>query len=392
LNRDFFTPFYTFLVWIVYILSMPFLWFYSKKEKYKSSLPARFFLKNNSPLKKGGVWFHACSFGEIKALAPFVKALDKDKLRFSTTTQTGYDEASKYTREVSYLPFETLINRWLSPQKVLVVMEAEFWYLMFYISKLRGSKNILINARMSEKSYPKYLKYRWFYKYVFKNIDTIYAQSEDDRVRLENLGAKNIKVIGNIKFYSIPKPTKKLDKPNGLFVCAGSTHNKEESLILEAFRELKLNKSNAKLAIAPRHPERFAKVDRIIGYYCELQGWSYKKYSVSRTLSADITLIDSLGELINLYAISDIVVLGGAFEPIGGHNASEAAQFGCKIISGEHYFNQKDIFSGINGIKVVKNSELKDVLKYPKLLSQTKIINSTDITPILEEIKDSLST
>ena len=144
------------------------------------------------------------------------------------------------------------------------------------------------------------------------------------------------------------------------------------------------------MAIAPRHPERFAKVDRVIGYYCELQGWSYKKYSIGRTLSSDITLIDSLGELINLYAVADIVVLGGAFEPIGGHNASEPAQFGCKIISGEHYFNQKDIFAGIEGIVISKKEELKDILKYPKLLPQTKIIRETDIGPIIEEIEEAL--
>ena len=385
-----FTIFYISVIWIIYISSMPFLWFYSRKEKYKESLPARFFLKKNSSLEESGIWFHGCSFGEIKALAPFVEALDRDKLRFSTTTKTGYEEALKYTNQTRYLPFEALLFKWLTPQKVLVVMEAEFWYLMFYFSKLKGSKNILINARMSEKSYPKYLQYRWFYRKVFQNIDSIYAQTQEDKIRLESLGAKNIKVIGNIKFHTIQKPTKILDKPDALLVCAGSTHDKEESLILEAFRELKINKPNAKLVIAPRHPERFAKVDRIIGYYCELQKWSYKKYSISRTLSADITLIDSLGELINLYAISDIVVLGGAFEPIGGHNASEPAQFGCSIISGEHYFNQKDIFAGVEGIKIVKNSELKDVLKYPKLLPKTKITTKTDITPILEEIKETL--
>jgi len=385
-----FTHLYISLVWIFHILAKPLLWFYSRKEKYKSSLPARFSLQDNSSFREGGAWFHACSFGEIKALAPLVKILDRDRLRFSTTTQTGYNEALKYTNQTRYLPFETLIDRWLTPQKVLVVMEAEFWYLMFYFAKLRGAKTLLINARMSEKSYPKYLRYRWFYKRVFNYIDSIYAQTDDDKIRLESLGAKNITVIGNIKFQEIPKPTRELDKPKEVFVVAGSTHEKEESLILEAFRELKINRPNAKLAIAPRHPERFAKVDRIIGYYCELQGWSYKKYSIGRTLSSDITLIDSLGELINLYAVADIVVLGGAFEPIGGHNASEPAQFGCKIISGEHYFNQKDIFAGIEGIVISKKEELKDILKYPKLLPQTKIIRETDIGPIIEEIEEAL--
>ena len=390
MNNNRFTIFYTIIVWIVYILAMPFLWYFSKREKYKYSIPARFFNKDNKSLKKGGVWFHACSFGEVKALSPFIDILGKDNIRFTTTTQTGYDEALKYTKESRYLPFEAILEKWLTPQKVLVVMEAEFWYLMFYLAKQRGAKTILINARMSEKSYPKYLKYRWFYRKVFSNIDIIYAQTNDDKIRLESLGANNIIVIGNIKFYSIPKPTKILEKPKGLLVCAGSTHDKEESLILEAFRELKINKPNSRLVVAPRHPERFAKVERVIGYYCELQGWSYKKYSITKTISADVTLIDSLGELINLYAISDIVILGGAFEPIGGHNASEAAQFGCKIISGEHYFNQKDIFSGIEGITISKRDELKDILKYPKLLPQTKIITKTDITPIVREIEEAL--
>ncbi len=390
MNNNLFTIFYKILVWTVYIFSIPFLLYYSGKEKYKNSIPARFFNKDNKSLKQNGVWFHACSFGEVKALSPFINILDKDKLRFTTTTQTGYDEALKYTKESRYLPFEPFLDKWLTPQKILVVMEAEFWYLMFYLAKQRGSKTILINARMSEKSYPKYLKYKWFYKKVFSNIDTIYAQTNDDKIRLESLGANNIIVTGNIKFYSIPKPTKVFDKPTGILVCAGSTHDKEESLILEAFKELKNNKPNSRLVIAPRHPERFAKVERIIGYYCKLQGWSYKKYSITKVISADVTLIDSLGELINLYAISDIVILGGAFEPIGGHNAAEPAQFGCKIISGEHYFNQKDIFSGIEGITIAKKDELKDILKYPKLLPQTKIITKTDITEIVKEIEKAL--
>jgi len=390
LKNNLFPLFYKILVWIVYILSIPFLLYLSKKKKYKNSIPSRFFKRENNSLKEGGVWFHACSFGEVRALSPFVKILDRDKLRFTTTTQTGYDEALKYTKESRYLPFEPFLDKWLTPQKVLIVMEAEFWYLMFYLAKQRGAKTILINARISEKSYPKYLKYRWFYKKIFSNIDTIYAQTKNDKIRLESLGANNIRVIGNIKFYSIPKPTKVLNKPKGILVCAGSTHNKEESLILEAFRELKHNRPNSKLVIAPRHPDRFAKVERVIGYYCELQKWSYKRFSITKTISADVTLIDSLGELINLYSISDIVILGGAFEPIGGHNASEAAQFGCKIISGEHYFNQKDIFSGIEGITIARKDKLKDILKYPKLLPQTKIITKTDIREIVEEIGKAL--
>jgi 3-deoxy-D-manno-octulosonic-acid transferase len=386
--KSLFTPFYTLFVWLLHIVATPFLWFYSHKKKYAQSIPARFFLQNNPKLEKDGIWFHACSFGEIKALAPLVDALPKDKLRFTTTTQTGYEEALKYSEQSRYLPFESLLSSWMTPQKVLVVMEAEFWYLLFALAQKRGAKTLLINARMSERSYPKYLKYKWFYKKIFAHIDSIYAQTEEDKERLENLGAKDVIVLGNIKFFSIAKATENIEKPDGLMVCAASTHKGEESLILEAFKALKDKQPTARLIVAPRHPERFAEVHRVLGYYSDLQQWSYRKYSSGRSIKADVTLIDSLGELINLYAISDIVVLGGAFVPVGGHNAAEAAQFGSKIISGEHYFNQKDIFAGIEGITIAKEGELTELLQYPKLLSPTKIINHTDITSILLEIKE----
>ena len=382
--------FYLFVVWVVHILAIPFLWYKSHKEKYRHSIPARFFLRDNPPLDEGGVWFHACSFGEMKALEPLVSLLPQERVRFSSTTQTGYEQSLNYSPQSRYLPFESLLVSWIRPQKVLVVMEAEFWYLLFAIAQKRGAKTLLINARISDRSYHKYLKFRWFYRKIFAHIDSVYAQTPKDKERLEQLGAKSVEVLGNIKFYNIPKPTMVLDKPDGLFICASSTHEGEESMVLEAFRVLKQKQPDARLVVAPRHPERFAKVHRLLGYYSDLQGWSYRKYSTRRSLKADITLIDSLGELINLYAISDIVVLGGAFKPIGGHNAIEPAQFGCKIISGEHYFNQRDIFAGIEGITIAKEGELIEKLQYPKLLPNTKIIKQTDITPIIEEIQEAL--
>jgi 3-deoxy-D-manno-octulosonic-acid transferase len=101
-------------------------------------------------------------------------------------------------------------------------------------------------------------------------------------------------------------------------------------------------------------------------------------------------LFDTLGGLVNVYAISDVVVLGGAFEPIGGHNAAEAAQFGCKIISGKNYFNQKEIFAGIEGINIVQNNELKEALSYPNLLPNSSLVSKANIKPILKQIKDVL--
>jgi 3-deoxy-D-manno-octulosonic-acid transferase len=384
--------FYTVLFTFVYFLALPFLYFFSKRKvKYKVSIPARFFLENNDSLKEDGVWFHVCSFGEARAIYPLLDALPNKSLRLSTTTQTGYEAISLKQKEQSrYLPFEPLLFCWLKPQKVLLVMEAEFWYLLFVLAKRRGAKTILINARMSDRSFPKYKRISWFYKMIFKQIDEVYAQSQIDKERLEFLGAKNIQVIGNIKLADIPKATKELTKPKNLLVCGASTHEGEEALILDAFIKLKKAEPNARLILVPRHPERFEEVANLVEKSASTEHYTWHKYSQSEALNSDIIVADVLGELVNIYAISDIVILGGAFVPIGGHNAAEAAQFACKIISGEHYFNQRDIFSMIEGIVIVSKENLARRLQQHGQLMSTKIIQRTDISPILESIKKEL--
>jgi len=146
---------YTLVSVLVYIIALPFLALFSFKQKYKISIPARFFLWKNKPLTPNGIWFHSCSFGEAKAIQPLVDTLPEDILRMSTTTQTGFEAINAYTEESSYLPFEPLLFTWLKPQKALVVMEAEFWYLLFALAQKRGAKTLLINARMSDRSFPK---------------------------------------------------------------------------------------------------------------------------------------------------------------------------------------------------------------------------------------------
>ena len=382
---------YSVVVTLLYIVALPFLfWFSRRRQKYKISIPARFFLKNNRALKPNGIWFHSCSFGEARAIYPIVDRLPNTLLRLTTTTQTGYKAILKKSEQSRYLPFESLLFFWIKPQKVLIVMEAEFWYLLFALAKKRGAKTLLINARMSDRSFPKYKKMSWFYKMIFTYIDEVYAQSEIDKKRLEILGAKNIRVIGNVKLADIPKTTKELSKPKAILICAGSTHEGEEQLILEAFRKLKEEDSETKLVIVPRHPERFSKVSFIVKEFAREYHYSWHNYSDNEAFNSDIVVADILGELVNIYAISDIVILGGAFAPIGGHNAAEAAQFECKIISGEHYFNQRDIFSMVGGISIVTESELATKLQQHRELVPTKIIQRTDIEPILESIRDVL--
>ncbi|GIU01481.1 3-deoxy-D-manno-octulosonic acid transferase [Sulfurovum sp. TSL6] len=378
---------YSFLSFLLYILALPFLVVFSFKTKYKDSLPARFFLWNNKPLKPHGIWFHSCSFGEAKAIKSLVDRLPQESLRMSTTTHTGFQVIEEYTQESRYLPFEPLLFGWLKPQKALVVMEAEFWYLLFALAQSRGAKTLLINARMSDRSFPRYEKIGWLYREIFKHIDEVYAQTAKDKERLESLGAQNVVVTGNIKLAHLPSISKEIKKPSSLVVCGASTHEGEEALILDAFAVFKKEHPEAVLLLVPRHPERFDKVAKMMEDFAETYQVTAQRYSQNAVLSSDIILVDVLGELVNMYAISDIVILGGAFEPIGGHNAAEAAQFGCKIISGEHYFNQKDIFDAIEGIAVVEASNLSRRLLQHGLLKPTKIKSKSDITVITESLK-----
>jgi len=384
--------FYTTLLSVAYLLAFPFIFFLSKRNiKYRVSLPARFFLKNNPPLSQNGIWFHVCSFGEARAIYPLLEKLPTNLLRLTTTTQTGYEAISqKQPKQSRYLPFEPLLFSWLKPQKVLLVMEAEFWYLLFALAKSRGAKTVLINARMSDRSFPKYLRMAWLYRQIFKYIDEVYAQSQIDKERLEKLGAKNIRVIGNIKLSNIPKATKNLTKPKTLLICGASTHPTEEALILDAFVKLKEEEPTVRLVLVPRHPERFDEVNQLVKQVAQEEYYTWHNYSQSEALNSDIVVVDVLGELVNIYAISDIVILGGAFAKIGGHNAGEAAQFGCKIISGEHYFNQRDIFSVIEGISIVSKEGLAWQLQQHALLKPTRITQITNIQPILDSINEVL--
>ncbi len=381
---------YLIVTLLLYLVALPVLLLLPLQRKYRVSIPARFFLWKNPPLAPDGIWFHSCSFGEARAIAPIVSALPATALRMSTTTQTGYEVIQKYTDQSRYLPFEPLLLGWIRPQKALVVMEAEFWYLLFALAKRRGAKTVLINARMSDRSYPKYLRMAWLYRAIFGAIDEVYAQTPLDKERLESLGATNVTVTGNIKLAQLPAVTKVWQKPSGLLVCAASTHEGEEGVILKAFVALKADYHDAHLLVVPRHPERFDRVAVQIGEFADRHGFSHARYTHSGEIASDIVLVDLLGELVNLYAISDVVILGGAFVPVGGHNAAEAAQFGCRILSGPHYFNQRDIFEAVEGIEIVEERALAERLVAYASIAPATIKYQSDIGSIMESLKDVL--
>lgn len=223
---------YTALAFLAWLAAAPFIFILSFKTKYRASLKARFFLYKNPKFSPASVHFHACSLGEVNALAPLISKFESVAL--STTTQTGFDAARALTPNSRYLPFENWLPFWLTGSRVLVIFEAELWLNLIRSAKARGSYVILLNARISDRSYASYLRFRLYYRKAFENINLVLAQSELDAARLRKLGAKNIKVAGNIKSANIAVATKDYSAAaaNSFVLTISNTHEGEEELIL----------------------------------------------------------------------------------------------------------------------------------------------------------------
>jgi 3-deoxy-D-manno-octulosonic-acid transferase len=366
---------YSIFTLLLYVLAIPFLLSLLTKIKYKKSIPARFFLYKNPPLKNCDIWFHSCSLGETKAVMPLAKRFDS--FGFSVITGTGFDEANAATPNTRFLPYEPFLPFWAPRAKVLVVMEAELWPLLFVSAKLHGAKTALINARISERSYPKYKRFAFFYKTLFYFVDVVYAQSEADKLRLESLGAKNVSVVGNIKQFVGGYEIKELADDGRRNFVAASTHEGEEKSIAEAFKTAGLL-GKERLVVVPRHPERFESVALYLSEFAAQNSLSFSRFSEDASLFADIVLVDKIGELINIYAKAYLVLLGGAFAEIGGHNPLEPAYFGAKLISGTHIFNQKASFEKVKNAYFCVVSELPSLLENHETLVKSETFELED--------------
>lgn len=448
--------FYFFACIILYIICLPLLVLTSFKPKHRLSIPHRFFPFAYCLLRRFGnnahkgfchnftpqVWLHACSYGEVKSLQPIVDVLlgkqnPNDDLQIkilpnqnphnkplqillTTITHTGYTLAKETYRDyenvrVEFLPFEIFLpfyakyfypkdsaNAKHSSLKLLCVFEAELWLNLFVLAKNLNAHTMLLNARISSRSYPRYKKFGFFYRHIFALIDEIFAQSDEDKTRLESLGAKHIQVIGNLKSYTLPAITHNYDKPNGVLFLAASTHEGEEELIIKAFMQAFDNSladiSNAKnsidfvdasevkfLAIAPRHPERFSQVASLL----ESKNLNFTRltqgYENAFRNNSKILLIDKLGELNNFYAIAQVSILGGSFVKVGGHNPLEPAHFKNVLISGEHIFNQKALFATVQNAYIIPQDKLESTLKNYQNLQQSTIKHSySSLSKVLE--------
>ena len=353
--------FYSFLLAVGFILMSPI--FLLKREKYAAGFWQRLgFLPEFTPDERRVVWLHCVSVGETNAARPLVEEITRQfpahRLIISTTTKTGQTLARSLFKEKAeicfYFPFDFKFSvrralRRFKPDVILLV-ETEIWFNFLREANKSGAKIAIVNGRLSEKSFKNYSYIKNFIRRVLSYIDLSLMQSNADAKRLMALGAHpgRVKVTGNIKFdqsFEASALTAALGdrfaiSKDAPLIVAASTHAPEERWILEAFRKTWKDffGNLPRLLIAPRHPERFAEVAELIGE----TGFEWVRRSEipsPRDKTAEVILLDSIGELRAVYPLAEIVFVGGSLIPHGGQSILEPAVAAKAIVTGFYTMN-----------------------------------------------------
>jgi len=362
---------------------------------------------------KGGcggiIWIHAVSVGEVMAAIPLLKKIREKypskSLMLSTITDTGQKVARERVPEgtmLFYLPFDIpiILKRVFERMRpeLLITIETELWPNLFRISRQYGIPVVLLNGRISEKSFKGYKKASFFMKEVLSNVDLFCMQSEMDAERISSIGVNEgrIKVLGNFKF-DIKPPSKIPEWSEGMkgpVLIAGSTHEGEEEFLISVYMKLKKDFTDLNLILAPRHPERFKDVEDLL----RSKGVSFIKrsalstsnpplpplvkggeggFSELQTFSGTVILLDTVGELSAVYGISDIAIIGKSFKGYGGQNPLEPAYWGKPIVCGLHMENFpfiKDFYREGAAFEVDEDglySKLRELLLLPEKAKET---------------------
>ena len=371
------------------LLSLPY-WLYQmvRRGKYRTgfaerlgSVPPRLFAAESSVREpRRVVWIHAVSVGEVLAVSGLVEEMRRNfsgyRVVISTTTDTGQQLARKRFGEenVFYFPMDFVFAirpyfKALRPELV-VLAETEFWPNFLHLAHASGARIAVVNARISDRSWPSYQRFRWALRRMLAHVDIFLAQAEQDAGRLQSIGASSdrVRVTGNLKFdVSLPVPPPIVEclrrslaaEGAGPVLVCGSTVEGEEPPLLKAFEIVRLEHPCAVMILAPRHPERFDEVATLLKQVGPI---SYRRSLWNgEALAGGVLLVDSIGELAGLYALADIAFVGGSLVPRGGHNIIEPAQHGVAIVVGNHTENFRDIvalFQSRDAVRVVTLAEL----------------------------------
>ena len=369
---------YSFLISIVVIFSPIIIVYRIFKGKENPKRFVEKFSINKKKRSKGKLaWFHCSSVGEFLSIVPLVQEFEKmtsikqilvttstlsssrifEKFRFKKTLHQFYPLDNKYI-------INNFLNYW-KPSNVVFV-ESEIWPIMISELKERGIKVVLINARMSEKSFRRWSYLRDFGKGIFEKFDYIFPQNKETHSYFKKLGVHKIKFLGNLKFINSEtddrKGLKKKYFSKKTILCSASTHNNEEEIFANLHIKYKKKISNLMTIIIPRHVERTNEITQIL----ERKKLKCVKHSENKKnlRNCDIYLVDSYGESKSFYKISNVVFLGGSLVPKGGQNPLEALRFGCNIIHGNYTFNFKDVYKML--VKEKLSLEVKNITDLEK--------------------------
>ena len=332
------------------------------------------------------IWVHAVSVGETRAASPLLKQLRKKypeyKILLTNVTETGRAVAKKLS-DVDFCLFFPFDFSWavrrvlqhVNPE-MIVIVETEIWPNFVRQANLLDIPLVLVNGRLSDRSYPRYRFFRPLLRPLLDCFSAFCMQSQVDAERICQLGAENLRVenTGNLKFdhelkeindIELAKLKQKFCLPENLpILVAGSTHAGEEKQLIELYRSLLDEGRQLLLVLIPRHPVRCREVQGLLndqGYSSRLR--SNLQENTQLFESGEVLVVDTLGEVLDLYAISDLVFVGGSLVPVGGHNMLEASLLGKAALFGPHINNFREISAKLvragAGVKVSNLQELK---------------------------------
>ena len=374
-------------------LSPYFLYQALRNKKYVGSvgqrlgyLPVSFNLDGDE-----SIWIHGVSVGEVMSARPLIGELRRryPRLRIflSTTTLTGQQIAKTSVADVDgvfYFPFDWTLSirrtlKLVAP-KLFIMVETEIWPNLLRECRRRGIRTLVVNGRVSSRSFKRYRLVRPFFRRVLGDIDRFCVQGEETSRRLVALGADpaRVTVTGSLKFDSLDpafRPGRGRERvlrffrvsPGRQVFVAGSTTRGEEEIVIRAFNRFRTTTqgANALLVLAARHPERFAEVERL----CRQEGLSTVRRTelpIDAEPRADAVVLDTIGELAQLYQVATAVFVGGSLVPAGGHNILEPAIHGKPIVVGPYTHNFKEItetfLASGAAIQVHSQRELEDVV------------------------------
>ncbi len=347
---------YSFFYTVFLFIYIPFFILTNRKKGYSVDIKERFVLYTDNS-EKNTLWFHCASVGELNVAYPIVERLkDRYEILITVSSPRGKSFAlEKYPfAKVRSLPFDIpfLMKRFLNIYRPLslIIVEGEFWpNLIFETSKKIPVMSV--NTRISPSSFVFYKRYKKFFSSVLNSISRFFVRSEKDLYHLGFFVQKDkIKLCGDLKFVSSSnKKDVYLDKKGKKVIVAGSTHDPEEKVLINIYKNLRLKYPDLRLIIAPRHIER---IDQIKGILKE-EGLTYSFRTETEELDKDVYIVDTVGELSGIYKYADVVFVGGTIAPIGGHNILEPVSEGKPVVIGNHYEKIEDLYNFLKNFRIV---------------------------------------